>query len=235
MRASRFVNYRVVFVLVLIAVLSRATPVRAGFMLVTDSNSLGANDSASWSGFDVNNPTIVSTNGIKISVQQGGYPGSSFFATTLSGNPAILDQGGAIELNNAFSSQSQAIMTLNFSQPVTAAGALMDSFADSGIGPVGLGFQLAATDSNGNRQFFTIPKGSGFVGIVSDTGNLTSLSLVSNIALASGANLVVGPVELQDSPLVSSAPAPSGLTLTCLGALGLLGCRCWRRCRTAIA
>jgi hypothetical protein len=231
MRPSRFVSYRAVLAVVLVSSLAGATPVKAGFVLVTDPNSLGENDSASWSGFDVNNPTVFTTNGIHVRVQSGGI-NSTLSVSTLSGHPAIEDFGN--EFYGTFGPSSEATITLTFSQPVAAAGALMEALEEGNI--VGNDpFQIQAFDPNGNSQSFTGGVGGPeFVGIVSDTDNLSKL-IINAYAYNANTLLEVGPLELQDSPQVSSVPEPSGLTLASLGMLGLLGCCYWRRCRPAIA
>ncbi len=246
MRAKSLVNYRAVLVLVLAAALARAAPARAGFTLVTASTlsdlqtALQANDSASWSGFDVNNPTVVSTNGVNVQAQ--GFPGNGGFfgPTTLSGYPAIVDSGGLVPNEFGGYSFGDSRIDLTFSEPVTAAGGLMEAFI-SRAGAPGIwdrsGFFLSAVDSNGNfLQSFTLNGSSPpFVGIVSDAGNFSRLVIDFGSGWPYPTQVDVGPLELQDSPLVSGVPAPSGLTLASLGALSLLGCCCWCRYRPRIA
>ncbi len=70
-------------------------------------------------------------------------------------------------------------------------------------------FQITAFDSSGNALgSWQLPAtGSGeFVGIVSDTSNISRLN-VSAISYNASTLLEVGPLELQDSPSVASVPA----------------------------
>jgi hypothetical protein len=234
MRASRFVFFRSALVLVVAAALAGPTRAKADFQLVTSLNALGANDAASWSGFDVNNPTIVSTNGINVSVQNGVVD-PNLSLTTLSGSPAIAEFGG--ETFGTFGPSSSASINLTFSQPVTAAGALMEAFEENGSFALGIGFQITAFDSIGNSQSFQVGGNGGspeFVGIVSDTGNLTSL-IISAFAFNANTLVEVGSLGLQDTPSLPSVPAPSGFTVASVGVLGLLGWSCWCRRRPALA
>jgi hypothetical protein len=233
MRASRFFNYRAVFVLVVVAALAWPTPGRAGFILVTDPNSLGANDSASWSGFDVNNPTVDSTNGIKVQAGGIGSGFPTFGPTTLSGSPAIEEIGTTSP--NTFGTSSNASISLTFSQPVTAAGGLMQAFEIGGGNQFGEGFQITAFDSNGSSQGFLITTNTNnpqFVGIVSATSNLSRLT-ISAFNFNISTLVEVGSLELQDAP-VSSVPEPSSFTLASVGVLGFLGWGYWRRRLLAI-
>lgn len=229
MRASRFAIFRAVLVFVLFAALAGSTPAKAGFMLVTDSNSLGANDSASWNGFDVHNPTIISANGIDVRIQVGGT-NNTLSQTTLSGSPAIADFGG--ENYGTSGPSSSAGIILTFGRPVAAVGALMKAEEEGNISAP-LPFQVTAFDSNGNSQSFLIGiYASEYVGIISDAGDLSKLT-VSAYTYNANTLLEVASLDLHDAPQASSVPAPSGLTLAGLGTLGLFGCRCWRRCRPA--
>ncbi len=97
----------------------------------------------------------------------------------------------------------------------------------------GLGISITAFDTSGNSQGFTVSS-FGFAGIVSNTDNLSKL-IINTYTYNANTLLEVGSLDLQDSPQVSSVPAPSSFTLASLGAVCLLGCRCWRRCRSAIA
>jgi hypothetical protein len=235
MRASRSIFFRSALVLVVAAALAGPTPAKAGFQLVLSPNSLGANDAASWSGFDANNPTIVSTNGINIKAQGSGTGYSTFGPTTLSGYPAIEASGG--EVYGEYTTESAASITFTFSQPVAAAGAFMEAFAEITGYEDSWPFQVTAEDSNGNFQSFSLSYSGAplsFVGIVSDTGNLSRLE-ISTYGYQTNVQVDVGPLELLDSPPVSGVPAPSSFTLASLGAVVLLGCRSWRRWRSAIA
>jgi hypothetical protein len=232
MRANRFVIFRSALVLVLSAAVAGPMPAKAGFQLVLSPNALGANDAVNWSGFDVNNPTIVSMNGINVSVQGGGT-NTTLSLSTLSGSPAIADLGG--ENYGTFGPYSSASIILTFSQPVAAAGGLMEALEEGSI-TAGLPFQITAFDSNGNSQAFDYTSGVsgyGFFGIVSDTGNLSKL-IINAYTYNADTLLEVGSLDLQDSPPVSSVAAPSSFALASLGVLVLLGCRCWRRCWLAM-
>lgn len=166
MRANRFVNHRVVLVLVLAAALAGPTPARAGFILVTDPNSLGANDSASWSGFTVNNPTVVSTNGTNVGA--GNVTGTLSLGTLL-GSPALEVNGANAFNGGAYT--SSASMTLTFNHPVFAVGSQMTALSTLGGSLEIFGnFTITAFDSNGNSQTFSdFLNGTEFVGITSNT------------------------------------------------------------------
>lgn len=226
MRASRFVIFQFALAFVVVAAVAGPRQVKAGFQLVLSSSALGANDAVSWSGFDVSNPTIASTNGINVSVGGGGA-GSTLSLSTLSGSPALEDYG--TEFYGSFGPSSAATISLTFSQPVAAAGALMEALEEGGI-TARIPFQITAFDTAGNSQAFDYTSGVsgyGFFGIVSDTGNLSKL-VINAYAYNANTLLEVGALDLRDSPPVSSVPAPSGFTLASLSAVILLSCRRWR-------
>jgi len=113
----------------------------------------------------------------------------------------------------------------------------MEAWEESGSFAFGTGFQITAFDSSGFSQSFLIGSSAGnpqYVGIVSNTSNLTQLT-ISAYSYNAATLVEVGSLDLQDTPLVSSGPAPSGFTLASVGVLGLLGWNCWRHRRPALA
>ncbi len=240
MRTNRLVYYRAVLVLVLVAALSEATPARAEFMFFDPATPTtipgpALNDSVNWSGFDVNNPSVVSTNGITVTVQAQGGPNFTFGPTTSSGSTYLV----ATASGSSTVPSSLAEITLDFSQPVSKVFFHL-SAADSSIAGLGAGGAydgITVYDAIGDSQTFGtgVIDNDTFMAIVSDTANISKLTFDDYGTFPQSAYEAIGNLELSDSPSGSSVPAPSGLFLASHGALVLLGYGCWRRCRLACA
>jgi hypothetical protein len=97
MRASRFVNFRIAFVLalVVIALFVGVPQVAAGFQLVTSRSALGGTDSVDWGSLHlptltpISNPFNISSGGgvnVTVSEQQPGNFYSSYQGNGSQGN-----------------------------------------------------------------------------------------------------------------------------------------------------
>jgi hypothetical protein len=240
MSTSRHVLSRAGFVFVLAAALAAPTRATADFILVTSEPALGANDSVDWGGLGMlttPNFKITSAGGTQVTgaITFGGpwFGYSSHFAITqVDGSPAVT---AAAEAVGPPGIAVAATFTLDFSQPVFAAGAnIITSGSTFGVPTY---TEVIATDTSGNKQTFYIGGDvQEFLGVSSDTANLSRLefyALGASNSNAASISLTMGKLEL-DSPTASAVPAPGGPTLAGIGIIGLVG-YAWRRRKLAVA
>lgn len=131
---------------------------------------------------------------------------------------------------NVYVSSHEPVFPPNFSgidRYDVATGAFSSLFGD--INPDLIGLEFGPDGALYVANFFAVnPSDAAVLRVDPSTGAFSPFVSVGSSGMDAA-------FDLAFTPQASGVPAPSGLTLASLGALGLFGCRYWRRCRLAAA
>lgn len=214
-----------------------AAPAKAGMVFVGSRSDLAGDDYVDWTGTPDPPPSLFSTTsngglGVDARLQGLGAVSSMILDLgSLSGYTSLIADR---RFSGSVISPPQALITLEFDAPVYGFGADISALTTAG-GPI----RMTVRDTDGVGHQFTLGTSSynAFAGARSDTANIVSVEFRAaagfSIFSTHRARMEVNRVDLVRSPpSPNPVPAPPGVVLLALGAVGLL---CRRVSRTPAA